>query len=449
MTLLTIQLRLISYFCNVLAYESMKKILILSYFFNPCSLTASNRVTGFAKHLNSFGIFPIIITRNWDLAINTPEDVLKSTGNKVLHKVYETHEVYYLPYTSSLRDRIFLSSKNSIFKKYTSKFLTILTMIFELVSNRFIPYSNFYDFTLDYLQKNKDLKAILTSANPFIQFKFCYLLHKKTGIPWIADYRDAWTTNKMAVQVRGINKALYFLQSKFEKKWCSTAAFFTTVSDNYVEQISDFLKIPGHTILNGYDDTVSCSEFSDSKDFHIVHNGTLYYNQPIEEILNLIIENNKKENKLKIHIHFPGLGFDPKQTLRVSQVMEGYEKYLHITNWLPKNEVLELQKNADLLLMLSYTGFKGIPSSKLYEYIGLQKNILHYPNDKDVIEQILNDTKLGINCDSIQEVKEKLEALILCKLNKSSFKKMNEDRILFYSRKKQTEILASKINSII
>lgn len=427
----------------------MKKILILSYFYHPCSLTASNRVSGFAKHLNSFGIHPIIITRNWDLPIKTPEDVLKTSGIKIKHEIFDTHEVYYLPYKSNLRDRIFINSKNSIFKQVLSKCLTITTMIFELISNRFIPYSNIYNFSHDYLKNNKDVKAILTSANPFIQFKFCYLLHKKTGIPWIADYRDAWTTNKMAVQVRGINKALYFLQSKFEKKWCSTAAFFTTVSDNYVEQISDFLKIPGYTILNGYDDAVMCSEFSNSKDFHIVHNGTLYYNQPIEDILHLIIENNINTSNKKIHIHFPGLGFDPKQTNRVLQAMKGFEAFVHITNWLPKNEVIELQKNADLLLMLSYQGFKGIPSSKLYEYIGLQKNILHYPNDKDVIEQILNDTKLGINCDSIQDIKEKLETLILCKSQNISFKKTNKERIQFYSRQKQTELLASRIKSII
>jgi len=427
----------------------MKKILILSYFYTPSSLTAANRVTGFAKHLNSFGIYPVIITRNWDLPINTPEDVLKSAGSVIKHEVFDSHEVYYLPYTSSLRDRIFLSSKNSIFKKYTSKFLTILTMLFELISNRFIPYANFYDFTLEYLKKNNDVKVLLTSANPFIQFKFCYLLHKKTGIPWIADYRDAWTTNKMAVQVRGINKALYFLQSKFEKKWCATAAFFTTVSDNYVEQIGSFLEIPGHTILNGYDETLISPEFSASEAFHIVHNGTLYYNQPIEDILQLIIENNTKTSNKKIHIHFPGLGFDQKQTLRVSQAMEGFEEYLHISNWLPKQEVLELQKNADLLLMLSYQGFTGIPSSKLFEYIGLQKNILHYPNDKDIIEQILNDTKLGINCATMQEVKEKLEALLLCKSTKTSFKKTNQERIQFYARSKQTELLASKIHAII
>ena len=125
----------------------MKKILVLSYFFSPCSLTAANRVTGFVKHLNKFGIFPISITRNWDLPINTPEDVLRNAGITVKHEIFETHEVFYLPYKSSLRDRIFLSAKNSIIKKYTSKLLTILIMIFELISNRFIPYANFYDFT--------------------------------------------------------------------------------------------------------------------------------------------------------------------------------------------------------------------------------------------------------------------------------------------------------------
>lgn len=427
----------------------MKKILVLSYFFYPCSLTASNRVTGFAKHLNKFNIYPIIITRNWDLEIKTPEDVLKTTGEKTIHKIYDTHEVYYLPYKSSFRDRVFLNSKNSFFKKYLSKLLTVFTMIVELVSNRFIPYSNFYSFALEYLNKNKDIHAIITSANPFIQFKFCYNLHKKTGIPWIADYRDAWTTNKMAVQVRGINKALYFLQQKFEKKWCSTACFFTTVSDNYVNQIGSFLQIPGHTILNGFDEMPDCEEFSQNNNFHIVHNGTLYYNQPIEAILDVIKEFNVNSTNVKIHIHFPGLGFDPKQTKRVQRAMKGHEEYVHISQWLPKEEVIKLQKNADLLLMLSYEGFKGIPSSKLYEYIGLQKNILHFPNDKDVIEQILNDTELGINCTNISEVKTQIEKLIERKKVHANKRILKTERILYYSRANQTCRLASKINATI
>jgi len=427
----------------------MKKILILSYFFSPCNITASNRVTGFAKNLNLFGIFPIIITRNWDITIKIPEDVLKSSGKKIRHEIYETHEVYYLPYKSSLRDRVFLDANNSIFKKYLSKFLTILITLSELISNRFIPFANLYSFSKDFLKKNNDINLILTSGNPFIQFKFCYLLSKQTGIPWIADYRDAWTTNKMASNINGINKILYFIQRNFERKWCSSALFYISVSDNYVQSINKLLNIKGYTILNGYETKFETNEFSNSDDFNIVYNGTLYYNQPIEDILEIIIEYNKIASNNKIHIHFLGLGFDSKQKERVEKKMIGHEKFLHITSWLPKKEIIELQKNADLLLMISYTGFKGIPSSKLYEYVGMQKNILLYPNDQDIIEDILTKTKLGTICDNKNELIESLNSLISRKkLNKINIKN-KLGMIDFYSRTKQTEILAQHINNII
>jgi glycosyltransferase involved in cell wall biosynthesis len=427
----------------------MKKILILSYFYHPCSLTASNRVSGFAKHLNKFGIFPVIITRNWDLPINTPEDVLKSTGSSVKHEIFDSHEVYYLPYKSSLRDRIFLNSKNSTLKKYTSKILTILTMVLELVSNRFIPFANLLYFTLDYLQKNKDIEFILTSANPFIQFKFCYQIHKKTGIPWIADYRDAWTTNKMVANIRSMNKPLNILHRFFEKKWCKTAVFFTSVSDSYVDSIKKLIKINGYKILNGYEVKYNTTEFSTYKHFQIVYNGTLYYNQDVETFLKAVKTFNLKNDNSKIHIHFAGLGFDVKQTQRVKNEMVGFEKYLNISTWLSKDEIIEIQKNADLLLMLTYSGFKGIPSSKLYEYIGLQKNILVYPNDYDIIQEIVLNTKLGLICNSDKEILENITELITRKELKIKKEEINSKNIDLYSRERQTEILAKLINQVI
>lgn len=422
----------------------MKKILILSYFFQPCNLTASRRVTGFAEHFHKYGIYPVIITRNWDISIEKPEDVLKSTGTSIVHIKNEQYEVFYLPYKSSIRDIVFLNSKNNILFKYLSKLLTITSMVGELFSSRFIPYSNLYKYALDYLKKNKDIEVILTSANPFIQFRFGYLLSKKMDIPWIADYRDSWTTNKMATQVRGINFFLYKLQAKFEKKWVSTASFFTTVSDNYVEQIKNFVNTPGATILNGYDYTLENIQNTDSTMFKIVFNGTMYYNQPIEDILHAVNEINST-SKVKIHIHFPGLGFEPKQVKRVESMIIGNEQFYHIYNWLPKEEVLTIQQDADLLLMLSYVGFKGIPSSKLYEYIGTQKNILLYPSDQDIIESILTKTGLGIIFNSKEEIIQKLLELIQCKLDKTSYTIPNQEQIDFFSRENQTKLLANLI----
>lgn len=425
----------------------MKKILILSYFFQPCNLTASRRVSGFAEHLHKFGIYPIIITRNWDISIEKPEDVLKSTGESIVHIKNENYEVYYLPYKSSLRDHVFLSSNNNSLLKYLSKVLTISSMIGELFSTFFIPYRNLYKFTLHYLKENKDINLVFTSANPFNQFHFGYLLHKKLKIKWIADYRDSWTTNKMATQVRGINYFLYKLQAKFEKKWVSSAELFTTVSDNYVEQIGTFVQIPGETILNGYDYKLENIHNNDVSIFKVVFNGTMYYNQPIEDFLEVVNQLNET-SKIKIHVYFPGLAFEPKQVKRVESCIKNHESNYHIYNWLPKEEVLKIQQDADLLLMLSYTGFTGIPSSKLYEYIGTQKNILLYPSDKDIIESILIKTGLGIICNTKEEISEKLLMLVRYKLENKLFNQANETNINFYSRENQTKILANLIHAI-
>jgi glycosyltransferase involved in cell wall biosynthesis len=426
----------------------MKKILILSYFFQPCNLTASRRVSGFAEHFHKFDIYPIIITRNWDISIEKPEDVLKSTGSDVIHIKTSNYEVYYLPYRSNLRDKVFLNSHNNLLFKYLSKILTIISMVGELFSTKFIPYNNLYKFTYNYLKKNKDIDLVFTSANPFNQFKFGHLLSKKLNINWIADYRDSWTTNKMATQVRGINYFLYKLQEKFEKKWVSTAKVFTTVSDEYVLQIEKFVKTPGYTILNGYDYKLTPEKNNDKSTFKIVFNGTMYYNQPIEEFIDAINTINKT-SEVKIHVYFPGLAFEPKQAKRVESCIVNNEKYFHIYNWLPKEYVLQIQKDADLLLMLSYKGFKGIPSSKLYEYIGAQKNILLYPSDNDIIESILLKTGLGLICNTKDEIISAINELINNKLEDKISTKINQDQIDFYSRENQTKLLSNIIKNII
>ena len=52
----------------------MKKILIISYFFPPCNLTAAQRVYSLAKYLSKYGFYPTIVTRRWDHSIGKLKD---------------------------------------------------------------------------------------------------------------------------------------------------------------------------------------------------------------------------------------------------------------------------------------------------------------------------------------------------------------------------------------
>lgn len=430
----------------------MKKILIISYFFPPCNLTASQRIAGWANYLSMFGYYPTIVTRNWDQPINSPEDVLLSSGKEMKHEKNDQYEAYYLPYIASKRDEIYSNNKGNKSLQKLSKIFTLKDLIFENYSNKSIPFSNMYDFASELITKDNNYQLVLISGNPFVQFKFGYLLHKKFGIKWIADYRDDWNTSELEQKGGIIKRMISAIQSKSEKKWVSTAECITSVSQAYTDKIARFTQKKGGVVLNGFDG-ISGEENSEPQknSFHITYNGSLYATQPIEPILKAFKKIIQEEKTgLGLQINFPGLGFYKTQSLRVQNEMKGFEKYITITDRIVKNEVIQIQKNSDVLLMIAHEGIKGIPSSKMYEYIGLKKQILLYPNDHDIIEQTLNDTGLGIICEDEDQIYESLLNLILSKQNGVNEKlKIDESKIEFYSRKNQTAQLAQLLDEVL
>ena len=429
----------------------MKKVLIISYFFPPCNLTASQRVGSWAKYLCDFGYYPTIITRNWDKLIASSEDVLTSSGEDIIHKKLDSHEVYVLPYLSSKRDLVYAKNKNKRHIQKLSKILTFKDLLLENYSNKAIPFPNLYNFSESLIKQNKDYVGVIISGNPYTQFKFGFDLRNKFGVKWVADYRDEWNTSGVEEKIIKSRKIITTIQSKSEKKWLSNAECITSVSLYGTKKISKFVEKPGHVILNGYDGVENNSNIKvDPQEFNITYNGSLYPTQPIEIILRQIkkvIDN--VGVTIPIKINFPGLAFDKSQKKRVEKEMVGYERYIEITDRIPKQEVIEKQLKSDLLLMITHEGIKGIPSSKMYEYIGLKKQILLFPNDNDIVEETLNDVGLGIICNSTEDVSSNLLQLILTKQNKmDNTISCNDERVEFYSRKTQTGELAKLLDRV-
>ncbi len=407
----------------------LKKVLILSYFFPPCNLTASQRAFGWAKYLKKYGYYPIIITRNWDNPISTPIDVLKKSGEEIKHEITSDYEVYYLPYKGSLRDRFFVKYGDSKFD-FFRRFLTFFEIFFENYSNKFIPYRNIYDFADQYITKNKDVERIVITANPFTLFRFGYLLNKKFNIKWLADYRDDWNTSDFLKNKTLFEKTLNKIRSNSEKKWVGTAERITTVSEAYSKKISDFVSKQGHVLLNGYfsEDFETITRSYDTK-FTVVYNGSLYTTQQIEIFLSAYkkLINNLGPENANIKIVFPGLLFDKIEALRVSIFLKGYENFYEITPRIPQKQVFELQAKSHLFLMIAHKGLIGIPSSKLYEYIGFGKPILACPSDHDIIEDTLKDYNIGYTCQTEEAVYDKLSELYTL-FEKGEYNKLVPDK---------------------
>ena len=360
------------------------------------------------------------------------------------HEKFDTHEVFYLPYKPSFRDRWFSKYQGSSLQKL-SKLFTLFHLISENFSIRSMPHSNMYDFARKFLRQNKDTKALIVSAQPFDQFHMAYRLKNEFKIPWIADYRDDWNTSEIDVKFTGL---IGLLQRRSERKWVGTANLITSVSPHYVEKISNFVGRPGKVLLNGYDLSNFDPKPIDPVLFKITYNGSLYASQPIEIFLKAI-QKLIKEGYEEIRIQFPGLAYDPAQAERVQNQTIKIKKYVLITDRIPRQEVLEIQSNSDVLLMLAHAGFKGIPSSKLYEYIGLQKQVLLYPNDHGIIEKTLDNVGLGLICEEPKHIYLQLKKLLDAK-RAGTYSETPIDRkaIKFYSRKVQTKELAQILDEL-
>ena len=385
----------------------MKKVLIISYFFPPCNLTASNRIAGWEKHLPEFGIYPIIVTRNWTGSELTSEQRLTDSGSELRIEKKDHSEIHYLPYRASLRDRFFQKSGNNSVYRLLSKFLTFVGVFLQPLCMRAIPYHNLYFHAKSILKANSDVSTVLISGNPFEQFYFGYKLKKAfPRISWIADYRDDWTTSEVVkVPFRSFHRY-------FEKKWLSTASCFTTISPYYQSKISKLVNISGHTIYNGFDQLIENSHKTSADSLVITYNGTLYETQKIEifiEGLKLFIDANPYK---KITLNMPGILFDQRQANRVLKNMEGYESHFFMTDRISKEEVIEIQKKSDLLLMVSHANIRGVTSSKIFEYISLQKPFIVCPNDHDVLEEIAIQSGLGKVMDSADDVVQYLNNII-------------------------------------
>jgi glycosyltransferase involved in cell wall biosynthesis len=348
--------------------------------------------------------------------------------------------------------------KNRLFAKYSGTKFYFLYLLCSFIYNigenffsSFTPFLPLYKQTKKILSENNDIRTMLISGGPFQLFKFGYRLKKKFDIKWIADYRDDWNTNELVHN----SKFKIFVQkiSKYnEIKWVSSAAFFISVSNHYVNKIKNLIKtIPGYTIVNGYMEENYVNLPPQKKDgiFQLTYVGSLYPNQQIEVFISAYKRFIDNLPHIKSKVIFVGLRASSLSLQKVQLLATGYETYFEYTFRMPKKDAIDVQNKSTVLLICAYGNLKGIPGSKLYEYIALQKPVLVCPSDGEIIEETLTETGQGYFANTEYECYELLNKLYKeYGGNSSTSKNINVAAIKKYSRYENVKNLAALLNEI-
>jgi len=394
----------------------MKKVLIITYYWPPSGGAGVHRWLKFVKYLRNYGWEPVIFTpenpeapaHDDTLASDIPEGV-----ETLKTKVWEPYKLY----------KIFIGAKkeqkvNAGFLSESKKPRLTEKIAVWLRGNFFIPDARVFwikpsvKYLTRYLAKNH-IDAMVSTGPPHSLHRIALKVHKKTSIPWLADFRDLWTGIDFYDQLM-LTSIANKIHHRMEKQVLDAADKIVTVSRNCAIELEKLCNKEISVINNGFDE----SDFDNinvryPEKFCLSHVGALNKDRNPEflwETISLLVE------------EIPGLGEDLKIDLVGKtdiSVLESIkrnklEAYTFKTDYLSHQAAIEREfSSAVLLLLINNTpNSLGIAPGKLFEYMATGRPILCIGPEEGDSAAIIRDSGTGevVAFDDKENLKDVLSA---------------------------------------
>lgn len=425
---------------------SFQRVLIITYYWPPSAGSGVQRWLKFAKYLPEFGWEPVIFTPenpDFDLQDHSLAKEIDPTLEVIKFPIWEPYSVFKRLKGQQTGDpsKILEKKNPSIFDR-----LSIWLRANILIPDPRIFWVNpSISFLEDAIRKGQ-YQAIITTGPPHSMHLIGLKLHKRTGIPWLADFRDPWSqwefldTLPMLPWVRSRHQNL-------EKKVLSQANAVTTISPTFQRDLEKIANRPVHLLTNGFDSADFPEALKEiklkEKDLEIVYSGV------IDAIRNPIPFFNAFKKAFQGSPKSVRLRFVGKVSLQVEEYIQ-HDSWLssHVTlvGYVSHQEVFEYYLAADILLLILTTtknALGNIPG-KLFEYMASGKTILGLGDPEGDSAKIIEQANAGKVFHPSNE-KGIMEALINFDPRQGTSELKSIEK---FSRRSLSEELAGILNEI-
>lgn len=397
------------------------------------------------KYFKESELEPIVVTRHWDKQIKRPEDCYEPSLTKTTSKTEESDgTVIRSPFNPKLRDR--LTTKQGFWSSILRKILSLITLLFEHSVTAFDNKHAIY-VEAEKLIQRENVDCIIATGEPFVLFSYADKLSRKFNVPWIADYRDGWSTNYNASS--GLHKLINdFWLKRIEKSTVKSASLITTAAPAFAKEIAQLFpkkREDIEVVYNGYFEEMHEHVNVDpplKKRFTIAHAGTVYPFQKLETLIRGLESFKEKSPSAEFELVFYGLKFQPEQIARINQATK--ELSIRFTDRMPHKEILNELRSCHLLLLLA-TPEKHQIYAKVFDYLGTGRPILMVENDNGSLEKILESRGNATICSTAEEVCSYLDRVYQNRQELRSVK--NQDNT--FTRRNQTQKFAKLVHQLI
>jgi hypothetical protein len=429
----------------------MKKVLIITYYWIPSGGSGVQRWVKFTKYLREFGWEPIIYTpENPEFPTIDPSFAKDIPSDITVLKtpIWEPYNVY-RQLTSKKNQPInagFISENKK--HSWKDKLSVWLRGNFLIPDPRRFWIRPSVRYLTTFLNQNP-VDAIITTGPPHsVHFIGLGLKKQFPSLPWIADFRDPWTSIYYYKDLK-IGWLADKIHHRLEKRIVQKADSVLVVSQGMKDEFDLLNPKKLNIISNGFDeDDIIIKECSLDTKFSISHIGLLTPKQNpyvLWKVLKeLCTENEDFNSDLEIQL-IGKVDFSIFDSIN----QFGLENKLTKIAYLPHSKAIAKQQTSQLLLLLlmNEPGNKCILTGKLFEYLAAKRPILAFgPTDGDAAT-VINEAKAGSMiefCDEKAAKKQILEYYSQYKLGKLT---VLSESLQQFSRRNLTMQLAQTLDN--
>ncbi|WP_339696975.1 glycosyltransferase family 4 protein [uncultured Marixanthomonas sp.] len=426
----------------------MRKVLIITYYWPPAGGPGVQRWLNFVKYFKEFGIEPVVyvpenphyplIDTSFEADVPNDIEILKHPVNEP----YKFAKLLSKKKTSQISSGIISEKKQS----------TVEKLLLFIRGNFFIPDARVgwvkpsVNFLKTYLSENS-IDTIITTGPPHSLHLIGLELQKKTKLPWIADFRDPWTTIHYHKSLR-LTKASEKRHKQLEAEVLKSADLITVTSPTTKKEFQEITKKPIEVITNGYEIREKITPELDIK-FSIVHVGSLLSERNPSVLWNVLSKLVSVNEKFAADFQLTLAGTISESVVE-SIKKQGLKDNLRLLGYVSHSEALQMQHNAQVLLLLEIDRpeTRAIIPGKLFEYLVAKRPIIALGPKGSDIEKLIIETESGQFFNYSEKEKLKSNILQLYSEYKKEALGVNSKNISKYSRRSLTKHMAEVIQKV-
>lgn len=364
----------------------MRRVLFIAYLFPPIANSGTRRSLAFANHLPDVGWEPLVLTLEPE-----PQAPLDA---ELLAEVRPGTRIERVALQSRLRARRWAGWLGERAVEALAWRLRVRANVPDGAASWLAPAVE----RAMALHQSEGFDAIYASGWPWTGFLIAREVSRRTGKPYVLDYRDQWTpSGDMAWEHLSAEQARD--NPGLERLAARDAAGIVTVTQALVDSIARDCGRGGlHLITNGFEPKDFAGDVAPVGDglLRINYTGVWRPGYGLHDLYAAIALLKAQGRPELARLRVQAAGFKPGAAAEA-----GVIDWVTELGPVPHGQALTLMKQADLLYLPVPTGYYATASlpGKLFEYLGCGRPVLAVVPERSEVARVLNDTGGGVRCE--------------------------------------------------